>query len=202
MSKIEEPTDSSRGPQEVNNSSILKQKPGGGSKDSELAIIRGSELLDELESELNKTRLRDEGLGIRPGATVRGTLEARNAGIHWGFLEERLNFIEPGSSYHGEFVGRIGNIRGDVANLAVIAWRPVFGEPQEYTRFAEFTRKSFNSIRLWNPIIPKLGVKVGDLVEFVAKVTVYVNSVDFQIPIIRLKLLQPMGPEEVQGHAS
>jgi hypothetical protein len=82
------------------NPCMLEQKQRVGNKDSELHVPRGPVLVDELERELNTTRLRDENLGIREGETVRGTLDASNAGIHWRFFDEDVKFIEPGSSYH------------------------------------------------------------------------------------------------------
>jgi hypothetical protein len=195
MNKRKEPTDSSRGPQDQNNNPSIQQKPTAGNKHSELPVPTSSALVGELESELNTTMLRDANLGIRPGETVSGTLHARNAGAHWRFLDEDFNFIEPGSSYHGEFIARAVNISGEVAYLALIAWRPVFGKRQEYARFARFSRRSFEAIRLWDAMVPKLGLKVGGLVEFVAKVTVYKDFVNFQIPTTRLKLLQPKSPK-------
>jgi hypothetical protein len=195
MNKTKEPTDVSRRPQDQNTNMYLQQKPRAGNKDSELAIPTSSALVDKLRSELDTTRLRDESLGIMPGATVSGTLDERGSGTHWKFLDEGVSFVEPGSSYHGEFIARAVNISGEVAYLALIAWRPVFGKRQEYARFARFSRRSFEAIRLWDAMVPKLGVKVGGLVEFVAKVTVYKDSVNFQIPTTRLKLLQPKSPK-------
>jgi hypothetical protein len=161
-----------------------------------------ADLVDALGSELNTTRLRDEVLGIRQGEAVSGTLYGRNSGTDWRFLEENLNFIEPGSSYHGEFIARvvINSVYSD--DLALIAWRPVFGKRQEYIRFAKSSRRTFEPIQLPGDIGSKLGIKAGDLVEFVARVTVYKDSVEFQIPITRLKLLQHKNPEEVQSRAS
>ena len=202
MNKTKEPTDCSRGPQQQNSQHIVQQKPRAGNKDSELPLPRDPELVDELGRELDTTRLRDENLGIREGEVVSGTLEARNAGISWRFLEEKLNFIEPGSSYHGEFIGRVIGPCGYFFGLGLIAWRPAFGTPQEWIRFAKVSHRPFQSLQLPRKIDSKLGIKAGDMIEFVAKVTVYKDYVEFQIPTTRLKLLQYKSPEEVQTHAS
>jgi hypothetical protein len=204
--KKEEPKAGTYGLEERQSSALRQsniwEKPRVGNKDSELAIPTGSALIDELGNGLNTTRLRDDALGIRPGETLSGTLYGRNSGTHWRFLDEDSNFIEPGSSYHGEFIARVGFIWAIKADLALIAWRPVFGSRREYVRFARFNRRPFEPIQLFYPNESKLGLKMGNLVEFVAKVTVYIDSVDFQIPTTRLKLVQPKGSEEVQSHAS
>lgn len=148
-----------------------------------------SELVGELGRELEMTRLRDENLCIRPGETVSGTLAARNAGIHWRFLDKGVNFIEQGSSYHGEFIARVVKPSVYSVDLALIGWRPAFGKPQDYVRFAQFSRRTMEPIQLPYDMRSKLGLKLEDMVEFVARVTVYNDFVEFQIPIARLKLL-------------
>jgi len=189
----EEPKAVTCGLKERQNSELdhtnISEKPRVGNKDSELGIPRCSTLVDELESDLNQTRLRDGALGIRPGETVSGTLHARNAGVHWRFLDEDVNFIEPGSSYHGEFIARVVKPSVCSVDLALIGWRPAFGKPQEYVRFAQFSRKTMEPIQLPYDMRSKLGLKVEDMVEFVARVTVYNDFVEFQIPIARLKPL-------------
>jgi len=159
-------------------------------------------LVDELGTELRTTLLRDKTLGIKESGILWGVSWGPGHAMQWRFLEEGLNYIEVGSVYHGEFIARVAEIYTCVTCLALIAWRPAFGKSQEYIRFARLSRKPFKPIQLQSGIGPYLGMKLGDLVEFVAKITFCLGDVKFEIPITRLKVLQYKSQEEVERRAS
>jgi hypothetical protein len=156
------------------------------------------DLKDVLGSELNTITLRDKALGIKEGEIIHGVSWAKAS--QWRFLEENLNFIEDGSSYHGEFIARV-EVDYQTAYFAPIAWRPAFGKSQEFIRLAKLSHKPLGPIRLDNQISSYFDIKTGDLVEFVAKVSFEMNGVTLKIPIASVKLLQHKTQEEVGSSA-
>jgi hypothetical protein len=64
------------------------------------------DLVKELGSELNTITLRDKALGTKEGEIIHGVSLGAKASPR-RFLEGHLNFIEIGSSHHGEIIARV-----------------------------------------------------------------------------------------------
>ena len=166
------------------------------------------DIIDGLGSELYTITLRDKALGIKEGEIIRGVSWGTQAS-QWRFLEENLNFIEMGSSYHSEFVARV-EVDYCTNYFALIAWRPAFGKSRDYVRLAKLNHRPVPRIRLDDKLGNHSGVKSRDLIEFVSRVTFEMGQVSFKIPIASLKLLQHETLKllrhetqgEVQGRAS
>jgi hypothetical protein len=154
----------------------------------------------DILKELNTITLADIALGIKEGEIIRGVSWGAKVS-RWRFFEENLNSIEAGSPYHGGFVARV-EVDYYLTYFVLIAWRPAFGKSQDYVRLAKLSHRPPAPIRVDNKVANYFGMKTGDLVEFVARVTFEMDQVSFKIPIASLKLHQHETQGEVEGRAS
>jgi hypothetical protein len=157
-------------------------------------------VMAEIKSELHTITLRDKALGIKEGELIDGVSLGTQAS-QWRFLEENLNFIEVGSSYHSEFIARV-EVDYNVTYFALIAWRPAFGKSQDYLRLAKLRHRPLEPIRLDNKVGNYFGFTTADLVEFVSRVTFEIGQVSFKIPIASIKVLRCKTQEEVGSSAT
>jgi hypothetical protein len=143
-------------------------------------------LVGEMLRKESENRLRDKVFDINNNALIHGDVDLDKAmPFIWAFSDPGANYLEPGTHYYADFIGRVLD-RPDRGNeLALLAWRPS-GSQDDYQRIAKLATVPIPRLKLvgnrggtldYNRFRP------GDRLRCSARVTLSYNSVfvHFQI---------------------
>jgi hypothetical protein len=136
-------------------------------------------LIGEMLRKESEDKIRDEFLEINNNASIIGDVPlTKETPFIWVFLDPGANYLEPGTHYYGDFIGRVLDWADGDIKLGLLAWRPT-GSQRDYQRIAKLAKAPLPNIKLTNTGGGTLDCglfKRGDLVHCSARVTLWPNT--------------------------
>ena len=132
-------------------------------------------LIGEMIRKESQNTIRDEILEINNNAPIIGDVPfSKETPFIWAFLDPGANYLEPGTRYYGDFIGRVLGYADCDIQLGLLAWRPI-GSQSDYQRIAKLATAPLPNINLTarSGTLDSSLFKQGDLVHFSARVKLW-----------------------------